>query len=554
MPRRHRLVLLQACLGSLLVLSCSKTTPPPVSPVGQAAMPRSSVALTSKSKDLGGTAGKSPGEQENPLPELLASSPALEQDEPGVKIYVNRVTHPSNSFVLAANRNHTADSFPNQEAKTERIRALRPTWGQERYLYRIGHSATDGRTEYAYMTGFHFEQVWGLMGPYPYDDLRFSLQEAKEFMAEQIHVVNFGTSDPGEAGRYVSYLNNPEDPNRIAYPMATDGARYFEIGNELSFNNVRGHNEYAANEILYAQRAKVFAQAMRAASPFPIQIGAVASTNSSFWWDGGGREGEVVKNILQIMGDDVDFLTYHGYPAWPLWDGQRIELPLLMAQNAYTERLLTTSILPAIKQFATHPIQLANTEFFTHQYQDAPLARGLVGALYSADTVLLALNFDMLTAVQFCLDHGKNGDAAFFLDDDPDRVTAIYQFQQMLAKHWGDGQLQIEPQHLPMRTVTLVNGQPFTFPSLALSASKGRDGRVYLMALNRTPDTVVTARISLGLEAKQAIAFELSGSSGWQSEAAQTCVSTHAVDLDAPYCFPGASVTILEITPKQQRA
>lgn len=539
MPVR-RLMPLQAALATCLLLSC-RNAPPPGTPVG---VSPSSLPLA----NLPWEAAEPPIEPPR-MPHLAASEPVLRPGEPGLKVYVNSVTHPANSFVLAANRNHTADYFPNQAAKTERIRALRPTWGQAKYMYRIGHSATDGRSEYPDMPGFHFEQQWGRMGPYPYDDPRHAVEEAHDFEAETIHVVNFGTSDPAEAARYVSYLNNPQDPNRLAYPRSTEGARYFEIGNELSFHNIRGHHEHAATEVQYAQRAKLFAQAMRAASPFPIRIGAVASTNSGFTWDGGGREAKLVKNILQIMGDDVDFLTYHGYPAWPLWNGQKFEPRQLMAQNAYTDRLLTNTLLPAIKQYATHPVQLANTEFFTHQYDEPHLARGLFGALYAADNVMLALNHDMVTAVQFSLDHGNHADSAFFIDDDANRVTAIYQFQQMLAKHWGDGQLQIQPQGIPMTKIPLYNGQTFDHPSLAFTASKGYDGRLYLMALNRTPETAISVWIALGLLGSRATAYELAGTNGWQSDPSQTRVTIRPVDLAAPVAFPGASLTILEITP-----
>lgn len=476
------------------------------------------------------------------VPTLTAQDPSLEAGAVGYKVHVNEVTHPSNSFVLATNRNHTTDYFPNGNAKLAKLKELRPSWGQGKYMYRIGHGPTDGRLDYNYMTGYHFEKHWDKNGSYPYDDIRNSLKEASDLDAEQLHVVNFGTGDAQEAGRYVSYLNNPDDANRKAHPFPVQGAKYFEIGNEISWSMVRGHNQYAANETMYAKRAKEFAQAMRKASTTPIKIGAVASTNSNFQWEGGGAEGEVVKNILQTMGRDVDFLIYHGYPSWPL--KSEGDPKTMMAQNAWNDRLLTEKIEPAIKQYASHSVQIANTEFFTEQYSNAKQARGLFGALYSADTVTLALNHNMLVANQFCFDHGEAADAAFFYGDDANRVTPIFMFQRMLSKHWGDQQVKVTPQGIPTSQVG-----DLSMPNLGITASKGRDGKVYVMVTNRTQSNAVSAKLALGFSPKSATAYQLTGTAGWESGEGQVKMDTKPANLNGAYSFPAASVTILEVTP-----
>ncbi len=476
------------------------------------------------------------------VPSIQAGAPNLEAGAAGFKIFVNDVTHPSNSFVLATNRNHVSDNFPNGAAKLAKLKELRPSWGQGRYMYRIGHGPTDGRNDYNYMTGYHFEQHWNKNGGYPYDDLRNALKDANDLDAEQLHVVNFGTGTAEEAGRYVSYLNNPNDANRKQYPFPVQNAKYFEIGNEISWSMVRGHAEHAATETQYAKRAKEFAQAMRKSSPTPIKIGAVASTNSAWRWDGGGAEDEIVKNILTTMGTDVDFLIYHGYPSWPIKNEG--DLNTYMAQNAWNDRLLTQKIEPAIKQYAKHNVQIANTEFFTEQYNDTKKARGLFGAIYSADTVSLALNHNMLVANQFCLDHGESADAAFFYGDNPERVTPIFQFQKMLAKHWGDQQIKVDAQAIPTNQVGDI-----AVPKLGITASKGRNGKVYVMVTNRTQSEAVNAKLALGFTPKSATAHVLSGTAGWDSDENNTKVETKAVGLNGAYSFPAASVTILEITP-----
>lgn len=448
--------------------------------------------------------------------------------------------------MLATNRNHTTDYFPNGAAKLERLKELRPTWGAGRYMYRIGHGPTDGRTDYDYMTGYHFEQAWDKNGGYPYDDVRNALKEAASLDAEQLHVVNFGTGDAQEAARYVSYLNNPEDANRQAHPVAVQNARFFELGNEISWSMVRGHNQYAATDLQYAKRAKEFAQAMRRVSPTPIQIGAVATTNSNWLGDGWSGGAGTVKTILQTMGNDVDFLIYHGYPSWPMKkDG---DLASMMAQNAWNDRKLREEIEPAIRQYQTHPVQIANTEFFTELYSNANVARGMFGALYSADTLTLAFNHGMSIANQFCFDHGDSADASFFVGNDPQKVTPIFQLQKLLAKHWGDEIVKTDGQALATQHVQ-GNAASIDMPVLAFTAAKDGAGKVYVLVTNRTDNQDVRTRVALGFTPKLVIAYTLSGSNGWNSVAENVKLETTQPSLAQPLTFKRASVTLLELTP-----
>jgi hypothetical protein len=183
-------------------------------------------------------------------------------------------------------------------------------------------------------------RAWDQSASYPYDDVRNALADANAIGADQMHVDNFGTSDADEAARYVSFLNHAGDANRAAHPVAQQNVQMFELGNEISWNLVRGHDTYAPTETAYATRARQFARAMRAASDVPIQIGAVASTNANWFgsgWSGGATS---VKNILTTMGPDVDFLIYHGYPSWPM--AKSGDLLTLMAQH-WGDQIVATS-------------------------------------------------------------------------------------------------------------------------------------------------------------------------------------------------------------------
>lgn len=462
---------------------------------------------------------------------------------PTISVDTNRVLHKAQSTILGTNRNHVGGQFPNGAAKLAKMRELTPTWGGGKYLYRIGHGPADGRLDYSYMTGFHFERVWNQTTSYPYDDIREGLKDANAMGAEQFHTINFGTSDPAEAGRYVSYLNKSSDGNRAKYPFAQQNVRMFELGNEIPWDVVRGHSQYAYNESVYAQRAKLFAQAMRANSDVPIEIGAVCSINSNWLGQGWSGGAKTVENVLKIMGPEVDFLTYHGYPSWPLSyaNGDRYAT---MAQNEWNRLKLEQEIKPAIRQFGGgRNIWIANTEFFTHFYSDVTKSRGLYGALFAADTLTLAFNQDIRTAVEFCFDHGELSDAAFFFNNDPNNTTAIFKFQQMLAKHWGDNVVATTPSQIPARSCRGIS-TTVNVPRLAHTAATTGD-RTWVMVTNRFDDGDVKANVALPFNPSRVTAYTLTDAGKWN--AANASVTTSNPTSLSGYTFKSASVTIFEI-------
>ncbi|MEB3222867.1 MAG: discoidin domain-containing protein [Candidatus Sericytochromatia bacterium] len=449
--------------------------------------------------------------------------------------------HAANSWLLSTNRNHAANDFANGAAKLAKMRALTPRWGARKYLYRIGHGPTDGRNDYSYMTGFHFEQAWNKTA-YPYDDVRYGLADAEALGADQMHVVNFGTGTPEEAGRYVSYLNRAGDANRAKYPVAQQNVRTFEIGNEIPWSMVRGHDQYAPNETAYAQRAKLFAQQMRASSDVPIQIGAVASINSNWLGNGWSGGATTVKNILQIMGNQVDFLIFHGYPSWPLYKSG--DLLTLMAQNEWNRAKLVDEIMPAIKQYAGgRDVGVANTEFFSHLYSDPMRSRGMLGAIYAADSVNLAFNLNLKAAVEFCFDHKELADAAFFFNNDPNQTTAIFKFQQLLAEHWGDEIVGSSGRGIPAVAVAGASTS-LQLPRLAFSAARSGD-RLWVMVVNRTNEGPVMADVAVGFTPSRVTAYTLADTAGW--DAANGTVQTRTLGGLQGVSFPRASVTILEL-------
>ncbi len=477
---------------------------------------------------------------------ILPAGIAFSSDEghagPVFHVDLESPTGTASAFVVSTNRNHVEEHFPRGAEKLARLRELRPRWGQGRMMLRIGHGPTDGRFDHPGMTGYHFEECWNRRGPYPYDDVRFALEDARDLGAEMLHVINYGTSTPDEAARLVRYLNDPDSPARQEHPIDTPPTRYFEIGNEISWSMVRGHAEHAPDEVTYARRALEFIRAMRAASPVPIHIGVVASTNSNWLGDGWSGRDSTVKRMLAVLGDEVDFLVYHGYPSWPLKRDR--DLTTLMAQNTWNHHLLEGVIGPAIRQAVSHPVAIANTEFFTEQYDSPRHARGLFGTLYAADTVALAFRHGMPIANQFCLDHGDMADASYFIGDDPTRVTPIFRFQRLLAQHWGEQLLETSTRGVP--TVEVIGSDArVQMPELEMVASRDRD-TIHLMILHRTEGAPHTVRIA-GLPVGPAVTTVLTGTSGWGSgpEEIQETVSTWSPDRSLT--VPPASIMFVDL-------
>lgn len=479
------------------------------------------------------------------LPGFSAGAPGIQPGSGQPEIVIGTTpTHPANPHVLGTDRNQVAEYFPDGPAKLAKLRELAPTWGKGRYLYRVGHGITDGRVEYDYMTGYHFEDEWGKKGPYPYDDVRYALKDAKALGSDAMFVVNYGTGTAQEAADYVRYLNDPSCALRKQYPSDNRPVRMFEIGNEISWSHERGHDQYAPTDTAYAQRARRFAEAMRAASPVPIQIGAVATTNSNWLGDGWAGGAQTVKDILQTMGNQVDFLIFHGYPSWPL--ERSGDLLTVIAQNAWNRRKLQTEIFPAIARYSNgHPVGVANTEFSTELYGDPDHARGMFGALYSADSLATALDLGLETAVQFCLDHGDQADSSFFIGNDPDHVTPIFRVDRLLARHWGDQELPVSGQGVPTVHVQ-GSGTSIDMPLLGLAAARGNDGRVYALVVNRSDDQDVTIPVDFGRPVKSIVAHELLGPQGWNTGADGVERTDVPETPGAPIRFAASSVTILE--------
>ncbi len=411
-----------------------------------------------------------------------------------ISVEPEHVLFPTTSYVIATNRNHVEEQAPpGRAAMIAAYAGLKPQFAQKKLLYRLGHGPTDGRLDWQGMDGYHFEAMWGKDGPYPYDDLRHGLREARALGADLDVVVNFGSGDAAEAGRLVSYLNRKDDPLRKSHGLPPFDVALFEIGNEMGWKTVRGHDQHAPSERAYAERALGFARAMRENSDIPIEVGATASINSNFTGDGWASGAEAVTNIIAIMGEDVDFITYHGYPSTPL---KKPGDPLaIMAQNQWNRDKLSREIFPAIersrrKYGISQPIAVGNTEYFTELYR-GDYQRGVLEALYTADSIVTALALRLKAAINFCFMHDESPDSLFFENNDAAGRTAVFAVHELLARELGDE--VVASSATDSETVLVRGGQAdgdVALEKLAFVATRKADGALSLLLVNRVEEPV----------------------------------------------------------------
>ncbi len=384
-----------------------------------------------------------------------------------ISIHPNSMKHQPTSYIIATCRNHTAESYFWHGETTltipEKVAAygsITPQVGARRKLYRIGHGPTDGRKDYDGYTGYHFKEWFDKPGKYPYDDIRYALKEAIQMDADMSIVVNFGSGTAQEAYELAEYLYNPDFWLRKQYPISTIAdcteqewdnihkyrIKFFEIGQEITWDVVIGSETKARTAKLYAQNALAFVEnILRVTGRYDqaaIKIGMVGSTNST--WSTSYWSSDIKTNILDIMSvmrDKMDFFVFHGYPSWPLYEAYpgpdgfdpKKDPIKVLAQNTYNNQLIENLIVKAIEEGRNKfgikkPITIGNTEYHaelgkqvtaTMDYRHAGLQ-----AIYTADTMISALKQNLEMAVNFCFSHASWPGAPDLIDDlffHPDR-------------------------------------------------------------------------------------------------------------------------------------
>ncbi|MEB3198100.1 MAG: hypothetical protein VKP62_12940 [Candidatus Sericytochromatia bacterium] len=517
-----------------------------------------------------------------------------------IEIDLTRPLHAASPYVNGYNRNHNHRQFRvhgfDRQAFLQALQALAPRWGQRyqaelqqagyparsqrRGLYRTGHGPTDGRHDYWYLTGYRFLENWGRDGQdstwdgYPYDDLRYSLQEATEAEAEPLVTINFGTDTPEAAGNLAAWLNGARSELRVQWPPFSgaqsappDGAFLFEIGNEVQLRVVRGH-EKARDIARYVANAAPYVRQVRQASPHPVKVALAAAVNvfwggphdplrDTFW----SQQGQMVRDFIQAAqreGIRFDALQLHGYPSYPV--GEKL------AGNAYLAELMAREIMPALAQ-APYPIEIWNDEF--HAASGLPRNTGMYGALYAADAVVTAFNLSrngrqlMPITTDFAAWHAGRGgasDSLYFPENQVAQPSPIYTFRRWLAHHWGDTIVTSQVQNVGFWEDVGADGSRTRVSLLHVAAAQRQDGGVTLLVVNRSRQPVQAQLVLKGSSRPETRGrrYTLQPRPGltdpWNAAWNEVeRLEADELDLAGGISFPAASVTFLVAPPMTTR-
>jgi hypothetical protein len=163
-----------------------------------------------------------------------------------------------------------------------------------------------------YSDGYHWQtntvQGGGFVAPNTDFDTFMGTMRAAG--AQPIITANYGSGTPAEAAAWVRHANVTNH----------DGAKYWEIGNEVYGNGEYGatwetdtHASHSATT--YATNLLQYVSAMKAVDP-TVKIGAVLTTPGS-WPDGILGPGDSMDwnhTVMSIAGSKIDFVIVHHYP------------------------------------------------------------------------------------------------------------------------------------------------------------------------------------------------------------------------------------------------
>ena len=329
---------------------------------------------------------------------------------------------------------------------------------------------------------------------------------SRQIGAEPLFQVNMITGTPEEAAAWVSYCNNPNDPERrrdgTAQPF---NVRFWEIGNEPYG---KADNPNTARSSLtpeqYAARYLQFADAMKKADSSIRLIGAggvnteryVAVTNND--WD---------RIILERAGSKMDYLSVHNAYAPIAASASHASVEEVYRALFAFPQLIDRNLEDVSNQIelngrrSPNSIEIAVTEWGplfhalpTDSWVDH--AKTLGSALYVAGAMQSFLrsahvgmtNFFKLTEDSFLGFIGQGGEPK----------PSYYAFQ-MFTKHFGDLLVDAKAEgpgfsSRDIGNVAAVHDAPML--NVVAALSKDRD-RLYLLAVNSSIHDAIRASIRL---------------------------------------------------------
>lgn len=211
---------------------------------------------------------------------------------------------------------------------------------------------------------------------------------ARAVGADVIITVNYGTGTPAEAAAWVRDANIT---NNL-------GIHFWEVGNENYGTWETDATDHPHDPYTYAQRAKDYFAAMKAADP-SIRIGVVVSDGETNYSNGytqhsviNPRTGKtvdgwtpVVLSNLKHLGIVPDFLIYHFYPEYT---GEESDPLLLQVSSKWTA--LAADLRQQVRDYygaGGDGIEILVTENNSNAGDPGRQSTSLVNGLYLADSL-----------------------------------------------------------------------------------------------------------------------------------------------------------------------
>ena len=273
-----------------------------------------------------------------------------------------------------------------------------------------------------------------------------------------------------EAAAWVEYCNGPATSKYGAMRAANGhpapfGVKYWEVGNEIWGNWVRGHSDAET----YARNYNRYAQAMRAVDP---SIKLIAVGDNDMKWN---------RTVLREAGRDIDYLAIHHYYGRSEMRGDPLNL---MARPLFLERFYA-QVGELLREFQlTGRVKLAINEWGL----DLPSERqySMESALYGARLMNVFERSGEVVEMSAVSDL-VNGWPGGIIQAGRDSVfvSPIYLVNQLYAEHRGD-----------VRLGTRIDGPTFdtsregtNVPYLDAVASRSADGKTIVIKAVNTSRT-----------------------------------------------------------------
>lgn len=282
-----------------------------------------------------------------------------------------------------------------------------------------------------------------------------------------------------EAAAWVEYCNGPATSKYGAMRAANGhpapfGVRYWEVGNEIWGDWVRGHSDAAT----YARNYNRYAQAMRAVDP---SIKLIAVGDNDMTWN---------RTVLREAGRNIDYLAIHHYYGRREMQGDPLNL---MARPLFFERFYDEVGKLLQDLGLAGRIKLAINEWGL----DLPSERqySMESALYGARLMNVFERSGEIVEMSAVSDL-VNGWPGGIIQAGRHSVfvSPIYLVNQLYATHRGD-----------LRLATTVNGPTFNssreganIPYLDATASRTSDGKtIFIKAVNTNQTSALLTTITV---------------------------------------------------------